>query len=199
MNGPCFPTAESGECRCTALFDQPRKGHVHAGLDVLGPRGVPWRAIWRGEVWHQVTYKPDKDYDNDGVPFPYSPWRNYRFEIYGALAILYVPERNETYVYAHGDPSLGWPISQVFSQKKDQDSFAVTYATRPVRVEAGEVIGEIGWAGQCLWGPVGSVVSDDPRASHLHIEGHKGRNYTRHDRRIRIEDLFPGKCDGRTI
>lgn len=188
-----FPAERGPKVQVTSRFDEVRGDHVHGALDIIGPLGTPLRAIKDGEaMWHEIflATRNRQTYNNwgnikwrNGQNYPFA---NYTVEVYGGCCVLVCEGGREVFVYAHINPDL---LDKFFTanvlrghyDKFSNEEFCVSRWTEPVRVQAGDCVGFMGYAGQTLPGPY---------ESHLHIEGHHGLVWNAHKDRIRVEDLL---------
>jgi hypothetical protein len=177
----------------TSRFDEARGGHVHGALDIMGPVGTPWRALKDGEaMWHQILLvsKDRNIYNNwgnirwmNGSSYPFA---NYSVEFYGVCCVLVCEGHREMYLYAHGNPDLMGPFftarpTRFFYSKKSNDEYIISMWTEPCKMQQGDCVGYMGFAGQTM---------PTPFESHLHIEGHPGTTWAKHENRIRMEDIL---------
>lgn len=190
---PIFPVERGPKVKVTSRFDEVRGSRVHGALDIIGPLGTPLKAIKDGEaMWHEIflSTKNRQAYNNwghikwaNGQDYPFA---NYTVEVYGVCCVLACEGGQEVFVYAHMNPDVA---SRFFSanilrshyDKSSNEEFAISHWTEPVKVQAGDCVGYMGFAGQTMPGPY---------ESHLHIEGHHGRVWNDYKDRIRVEDLL---------
>lgn len=191
INFPLFKIEEP--LTVTSRFDEVRGDHVHGGLDIVGPLETMWSAVKAGEaMWHEVVLNSQERsaYNNwgrmtwrNGQSYPFA---NYSVDFYGVCCVLVCEGGKETWVYAHGNPDLMGPFfcsrpTRHAYHKKSNEEFIISRWTEPCKVEAGECLGYMGYAGQTF---------PTPHESHLHIEGHHGTQWNAHKDRIRLEDLL---------
>lgn len=176
----------------TSGFDETRGDRIHGAQDIVAPRGAEWHALMDGRVmWHKVVLQTkDRNAYNvygrmawmrDTMAYPFA---NYTLEVYGCCAVLVNAAETEMWVYAHMDPVYALSYMQsgfthAYYHKKSNEEWIDAQWTDFRTVKEGDVIGNVGYAGQTL---------PDPYQAHLHIEGHHGLSWNPHANRIRLDE-----------